>query len=96
MVSLPLLFPSPLIPSLAPKIPTNAHALPPDDNGVCGSQTHTDSVSLALTVGAGLSLTGTTDLFGSQTTFLDLPVFNAGIAFGPPAVCFGFGPAVGS
>jgi hypothetical protein len=65
-----------------------------DNKGVCADKQHTDGVSLALTVGADLSLKGSTDLFGSQSTFLDLPVFHAGVAFGPPPLCRGFGPLV--
>lgn len=66
-----------------------------DEKGVCSDKKYTDGVSLSLTVGADLALKGSTDLFGSQTDFMNLPVFHSDIIYPLAMGCWGFGGLVG-
>lgn len=67
-----------------------------DDKGVCADKLHKEGVSLGLSIGAALSLSGSTKVLGSMNEFLNLPIFTSGAAFQPQGPCLGFGELVGS
>lgn len=80
------------------KIPdvTLSSSLVHDSSGVCPDKLHKEGVSLGLSVGADLSLSGSTKVLGSVDEFLHLPIFSSAAAFKAQGPCLGFGELVGS
>ena len=66
-----------------------------DDNGVCPDKKYEEGVTLGLSVGADLALSGSTEVAGLLQQFLSVPVFHSGAAFRPQGPCLGFGQLVG-